>query len=184
MATHDRTVGARKRRVTQIGREYLRAREESLFTKFPRVGEQSRDLMRRVTGTNPGRLCGLPDIPSVSRLSHWRHDEENPFTSVAAFVYALAEVGEGRETCELIVLRVREWIADAYGDDPQGELGEILMALSVRDGEEDTARLALALADSSTDALIDYRDKVRAEIATAEAALVEVNRALAARRVA
>lgn len=183
MARHASTMEATRPRVTQRRGSTLREREASIFTRWPAIVASSQELVRRITGPNPSRLVPCPGVPSLSRLSHWRNDETNPFTAVAALVYALAIVGDGRETAELITLRVSEWIDEAFADAPRVALEDALRDIAEMDCREHEARFAVAMGGLSTEALVEYRDRLRDKLVMSRSALVEVNRALAERRV-
>lgn len=107
---HGRSVPSRQRRGTHIDRPKVRPAQAALAAANARDSIRAFETYRTMTGGSLERLAGLPGIPSRSRLSHLRSDEENPVHQLDALIRAKVAAGDPIAECGLLPLHFWETI--------------------------------------------------------------------------
>lgn len=108
MNDHGTSVPSRQRRGTHIPRR--KVRHAALAVSNARDSVRAFETYRAMTGASLDRLAGLPGIPSRSRLSHLRSDEENPVHQLDALIRAKIAAGDPIAECGLLPLHFWETI--------------------------------------------------------------------------
>lgn len=174
MSRHDESVEPRQRLSTQKRADNLRV----LIAPLARDHELGRGrafaTMRAVTGSNLARLANLPGLPSESRLSHLRNDEDGALHFLDALIRAKVAIGDPVESCGLIPLHLWETIETAL-DTNRVPLTQAMLTDQHYDSDQDVAAAEAWASGFSTVKLERLAGRLRVELASKRTLLTAVN---------
>lgn len=167
---HDTSVPTRQRGRTQKRAAHLRPLVSELARERERDRERAFETYRALTGSNLNRLADLPGIPSPSRISHLRNDEENFIHQGDDLIRAKLQVGDPVEECGLVLVHFADTIERTLASNPV-PLPIAMVSAARYDAEQDIAAAETFASEYSDRALDEYIATMRRQLSSGRVAL-------------